>query len=221
MKIFKAYYEESIDETNNKGEKVNDLITRDKLVEINKNEKISEERLREMEWNIKSIEKYSTFKIDDIGLVLIDLFLLFKGNSYEFSITTTHDSLIGINSYYLDNGEEKVELAKLYWKNDQIIQFYKSENNFSKKSILVTTHPIMKNQFVKSFITYVIEYRIKNKVNDISLSTLKKLLKEFVIDRHKEIEIIQSMSYKRDLKAIKEKKAIREKALLRVISFEE
>lgn len=156
--------------------------------------KFYKSRLAKLDEFGKTIEKYSTFYIKDMGPIIADLFTLYNGEIYEYDFD--HNCLDIYNCYIIvpSNKRKKVNLISFigekfidpgckkitYYEYSDYYRTFFSDN-------LIKYYP-----YLKLFINYVIEYRFNNKIENIDNHHLEKCLHDFVVLHKEEIEEIQN-----------------------------
>ena len=178
---------------------------------INQN-MLEKEELIEKYYKIADIiEKYSSFQVSTIGQVLTELISTYKQEKYASYIPKYK---LCYPNYLLDAilvimPEEKEYFFNTYVNDDDdtIVSFKKIKDDvniivYTKEDSLLSPRPNIKYNiihnddkdnpgnllFIKEFIDYVINYRIENKIDDISLEELEKLKDEFINNHQVEIE---------------------------------
>ncbi len=164
------------------------------------------------------IEKYSTFNKKTLGQVLAELTSTYKQEEYisysatimyyimynnslplnGLMITPTYDKREEFSDMYIEDHNDRLIALANYYKTTN---YYKSYGETIKiyeadEPALLHTNIVYNNDinnpknviFIKEFIDYVINYRIENNIDDISLEELEKLKDEFINNHQVEIE---------------------------------
>ncbi len=156
------------------------------------------------------IEKYSSFQSSTIGQVFAELIGIYKQKKY---ISYTEYAKLCYTNYLLDSiliimpEEKRSFYTWIHDDDDKIVSFKKTKDDktitvYTKEDSLLSMRPNIKYNivynddidnpsnllFIKEFIDYVINYRIENEIDDISLEELEKLKDEFINNHQVEIE---------------------------------
>ncbi len=164
------------------------------------------------------LEKYSTFNKKTLGQVLAELTSIYKQEEYisysatimyyimynnslplkGLMITPTYDKREEFSDMYIEDHNDRLIALANYYKTRN---YYKSYGETIKiyvadEPALLHTNIVYNDDinnpgnllFIKEFIDYVINYRIENKIDDISLEELEKLKDEFINNHQLEIE---------------------------------
>ena len=140
----------------------------------------------------KSIEKYSTFCMGDIGPVIADLFTLYNGEKYEFVHRWKEHKIYEYFVGSVKNKRKKVSVLTLSTRGATLPHWCEINFYYYNKWSLEFENVLKYYPYLKEFINYVVEYRFNNKLETIDLFGLKKCLHDFVILHMDEIEAIQN-----------------------------
>ena len=164
------------------------------------------------------IEKYSTFNKKTLGQVLAELTSIYKQEEYisysatimyyimynnslplkGLMITPTYDKREEFSDMYIEDHNDRLIALANYYKTTnyyksygETIKIYETDEPALLHTNIVYNDDINNPKnviFIKEFIDYVINYRIENKIDYISLEELEKLKDEFISNHQVEIE---------------------------------
>ncbi len=164
------------------------------------------------------IEKYSTFNKKTLGQVLAELTSIYKQEEYisysatimyyimynnslplkGLMITPTYDKREEFSDMYIEDHNDRLIALANYYKTTnyyksygETIKIYETDEPALLHTNIVYNDDINNPKnviFIKEFIDYVINYRIENKIDYISLEELEKLKDEFINNHQVEIE---------------------------------
>lgn len=158
----------------------------------------------------KIIEEYSTFNVEDISNILASLISIYESESflvrnlsYQVKGALFNDTLLIINKKKYDHLTSKSEIQERHInglvKNGFAIRLMKgfSKSQFPTEISFYEADSMGRiNQnvnfrsfaYVKGFIKYVINYRIENNLDEISIDELEMLKNKFICYNLKPIE---------------------------------
>lgn len=198
------------------------------------------ENYEKIEEQCKLIEEYSKFYSREIITILDDIIRIYEGERYSFQNTYYHidpkrSILIEKIAIFVKKDKEKVngysyQYFKSLLKHGNVLVLAYDNDFFTNKEIkfyvddgkhnIKQTIRYGKFQYIKDFIDYVINYRIKNNIEDISFETLNELKLNFIESKVDEIYLYYDNLYKADEEKYKERlekdKQHREKQLKKI-----
>lgn len=162
------------------------------------------------------VQKYATFNTEEIGNILAELMSIYEGTYFEFKNISYKeigysflDALLIIDSKKDKDARSRQEVVLPHFipetninilinngyaikffdrlQRDEIpekINFYEADENGN----LNLKVRFRRFQYVKEFVDYVINYKIKNRQHDISVETLESLKNEFICNNIEQIQ---------------------------------
>lgn len=173
----------------------------------------------ELKSYLKTVEEYSTFKIEkndnDIMDILVDIVSLYKGEQYECMFIKNKGRIdedlimypvrmdiidgMTIEDYLIEDGIILSFIDDMFVRENKI-NFYELNVNGTNHSDLIINDletmelRVSKNSkrhsFILEFINFVVKYRIEKKSNDINFVELKRLEQAFIYSKKEEIDAL-------------------------------
>ncbi len=173
--------------------------------------------------NEEAICVYSSFNLDDFGYVLSRLISYVEDDSYEYYETNYNSRIFGFgpNICSLEDNKTLYVVGKTIDKKSTIFEEFSiddmSKSFYANNDIIILgstrdTKPEEINLFnafrgisivckdkpyIEEFIVYLLDYKFKNKISDLSLEDLESLLDTFINKLEKDKKAAKIISKKR------------------------
>lgn len=188
-------------ETSNLESEYNAALTKLKKEYVGKKEQFIKEG--------EKLSKYYEFGARDFADVICDLLSLYNGESFTYRLESKNLFIKSQNrNYFIFDVRYRGDETS-YIKMDYFSKGYQNE---SPKFILDSTFvSLFEYKYIKEFIEIVVDYKIKNNKENISLEELKQLEFEFVKERADEIREIHKEIYIKEEKELKKNLEIKQR----------